>query len=115
MGRRGLKSHRIHPLVSPNPSPFWQVTDAAGNDITDARPTYKVQEGAWGAPEDDKEEDPLDWIDKSVSGFEKQDTGNPSQKGDSLNLGCTPRAFALLFPQIFLLLLPVLLLSLVLG
>ena len=53
-----------------------QVTDAAGNDITDARPTYKVQEGAWGAPEDDKEEDPLDWIDKSVSGFQKQDTGD---------------------------------------
>ena len=28
------------------------MTDAAGNDITNAKPTYKVQEGAWGAPED---------------------------------------------------------------
>jgi hypothetical protein len=51
------------------------VTDAAGNDITNAKPTYKVQEGAWGAPEDTVyDNDPLDWIDKSVSGFEKQET-----------------------------------------
>mmetsp|Transcript_32040 Transcript_32040/g.102069 ORF Transcript_32040/g.102069 Transcript_32040/m.102069 type:complete len:110 (-) Transcript_32040:99-428(-) len=52
-----------------------KVTDIAGNDITTVKPSYKVQEGAWGAPEDmEKEEDPLAWIDKSVTGFEKQST-----------------------------------------
>jgi len=52
-----------------------KVTDMAGNDITGAKPSYKVQEGAWGAPEDmEKQEDPLGWIDKSVVGFEKQST-----------------------------------------
>ena len=52
-----------------------QVTDAAGNDITDAKPTYKVQEGAWGAPEDDEPDyDPTEWVDKSVTGFGKADT-----------------------------------------
>lgn len=51
------------------------VTDAAGNDITDAKPTYKVQEGAWGAPEDDEPDyDPTEWVDKSVTGFGKTDT-----------------------------------------
>ena len=55
--------------------PPTKVTDAAGNDITDAKPTYKVQEGAWGAPEEEEPDvDPTDWVDKSVTGFKKADT-----------------------------------------
>lgn len=50
-----------------------KVYDSAGNDITDAKPTHKVGVGAWGAPKDmEKQEDPLAWVDKSVSGFQKR-------------------------------------------
>jgi hypothetical protein len=50
-----------------------KVLDAAGNDITDAKPTHKVGVGAWGAPKDmEKQVDPLEWVDKSVQGFQKQ-------------------------------------------
>ena len=34
-----------------------------------------MQEGAWGAPEDDEPDyDPTEWVDKSVTGFGKADT-----------------------------------------
>ena len=34
-----------------------------------------MQEGAWGAPEEDEPDvDPTDWVDKSVTGFKKADT-----------------------------------------
>jgi len=34
-----------------------------------------VQEGAWGAPEEEEPDvDPTDWVDKSVTGFKKADT-----------------------------------------
>ena len=57
------------------PASQTKVTDAAGNDITGAKPSYKVQEGAWGAPEEDEPDvDPTDWVDKSVTGFKKADT-----------------------------------------
>ena len=54
-----------------------KVVDAAGNDITNAKPTHKVGVGAWGAPKDmDKtDNDPLAWVDKSVTGFQKQVLG----------------------------------------
>ena len=50
-----------------------KVLDAAGNDVTNVKPSHKVGVGAWGAPKDmEKQIDPLEWVDKSVQGFQKQ-------------------------------------------
>ena len=75
------QAEKIDQCPAPAPPPLLsrppptKVTDAAGNDITDAKPTYKVQEGAWGAPEEEEPDvDPTDWVDKSVTGFKKADT-----------------------------------------
>mmetsp|Transcript_5610 Transcript_5610/g.13608 ORF Transcript_5610/g.13608 Transcript_5610/m.13608 type:complete len:132 (+) Transcript_5610:157-552(+) len=52
------------------------VTDLAGNDISEVKPSYTIAEGTWGPPEGVKEDDPLEWIDKSVTGFGKVDTSD---------------------------------------
>jgi len=48
---------------------------AAGNDLTEVRPTEAVQPGTWGAP---KDSDPIAAAsaDRSVSGFGKVDTSD---------------------------------------